>query len=244
MFTAAAAAASADVRAKRNRFASHRSFSASELNGIKRRQKTQTANALDILSTYLVVADDVVGSGGHHHQHFRVSGNSARTSVVSSRESSRACSPVPEEFHQGLGPRSNTTSSAHRPSTSSNASSFFTNLFSSHHGSSGQQGHKASLPLPSVGGPLNSQLSHSTSSIDCPTGSKVVPAAVEVVSILRDPAWSEIARLSHSDDMEDVDGHGHRCGHRRRYDRQSSPFDAYMARKRFISAINRIRMES
>lgn len=234
MFTAAAAAASADVRAKRNRFASHRSFSASELSGIKRRQKTQTANALDILSTYLVVADDGVGSGGHgHHQHFRTSGTSARTSIASSRESSRACSPVPEEFLQ-QGPRA-TTTSAHR-SSASNASSFFTSLFSSH---------KASLPLPSVGGPLNSssQLSHSTSSIECP-GKVLVPAAVEVVSILRDPAWSEIARLSHSDDMEDVDGHGHRCGHRRRYDRQSSPFDAYMARRRFISAINRIRMES
>lgn len=244
MFTAAAAAASADVRAKRNRFASHRSFSASELNGIKRRQKTQTANALDILSTYLVVADDVVGSGGHHHQHFRASGTSARTSIASSRESSRACSPVPEEyFHQGISPRANTNSiSDHRSSASS---SFFTNLFSSHHGS--LSGHKASLPLPSVASPLNSssQLSHSTSSIECPPGqAKVVPAAVEVVSILRDPAWSEIARLSHSDDMEDVDGHGHRCGHRRRYDRQSSPFDAYLARKRFISAINRIRMES
>ncbi len=252
MFTAAAAAASADVRAKRNRFASHRSFSASELNGIKRRQKQQTANALDILSTYLVMGTDDASS---NHLNLRGGQSSARTSIASSRESSRTCSPVVEECtqHQGsLLPRSNQISSGR-----SAANTFFTNFFSSlpsDHPHSSQH-HKASLSLPSANGSLqhSSSHSHSTSSIveHCSNqaGGASSPAsskpAVEVVALLRDPAWNEIARLSHSDDMEDVDGHGHRCGHRRRYDRQNpSPFDAYMARKRFISDINRIRMES
>lgn len=225
MFTAATAAASADIRCKRQRFASHRSFSASEINGIKRRQKAQTANALDILSTYLVTSTEDT-------HHGRLSSN--RGSRASSRESSRAHSPIVEEMNAASFPPNRSNSASARSSTS-----FLSQLFSSTPHQPGKDQpttvHQSSLPLPS----LNSSLSHSTSSIDS-------NSLAATVGMLRDPGWSEIARLSHSDDLDDVDSHGNRCGHRRGklYDRQANPFGAYVARKRFISAINRIRMES
>lgn len=232
MFTAAAVAASADVRAKRAHFASGRSFSATELTTIKRRNKLQTVNALDILSTYLVTSnseENPSSPSAHHHR----APPSSRTSISSTRESSGTCSPVIEEENM---PQSTNSSG----SLAKSSSSFLCHFLHGHGLQKHQQEQQNSnLLLPSS---LSSSLSLSTSSIDTKSACQQLSMVM-----LKDPAWNEIARLSHGNmDFDEVDSHGHRCGHRkgRLYDRQNSPLAGYMARKRFISAINRIRTES
>lgn len=173
------------LRAKRNRFTSNRSFSANELMNEKRRYKQQTMNAMDIWSTYMMTTIN------DEHE-IRVD--------LERQESSRGCSPTTIMMDEENDER--VDNQIQQPCLKSTT------------------------------------LSLSTTSID-------TKAAAASLAMFGDPGWGEIARLSHMEDLDDVDQHGHRCGHRRRYDmRQSTPLDAYIARKRFINAVNRVRMES